>query len=590
MIRIWTERDRAALIEASRPGQRECADAVGFVDGMVRSWADLLPSHHRGVALLPLLVHKVAGYNALAQMWAERALASARAGSRVLRGGRLIASALRGMYPEEFFAFESLRRQGGRVCWLRGCASAESLMRRYHPPRLEQPGYQPHEVELPIAARAPRAPARADVLLVGTMPNYLNPMSPVAAELRRRGYRTAALLPRESSSWAGHGAKWADTPAIEDLFDAEAARVRDGFGAECAEAWDSRREEFARRCRVDGVSLWPFIERDVEWVVKRHLPAAAACVEVGHRSVSEGGVRAVLCARLRRVIDSALVAGCRAGGARAAMIIHGHIGSSPEREFGDGGFDGVDRVLVWGDHQRQIVLRKRFAPADPASVVPVGNPDWDRLAEDPSERAAARAALAPGLGLNPDRRWLLFCTQPQTAQQARVMISACEGLANAEVLIKVHPAEDAGLYRRMASRSGAAVIAHGEAPLRQVLRAVDAGVMFSSTTNIEAMLLGTPVITLAGDSVAGLDRLVRLEEFGLPIATDVAGLRSLLQTVAEDPEAFRDRWRPGMNAVLESVVSRVAGRGAGERAADEVVGLMSAASRVETVRGELAAA
>lgn len=577
MIRFWTQRRRTEFLSRCVVDTSDRAAGVDAVRSMVRSWGDVLPHRHRGVDLLPLLVHKVAGYNVSAQMWAERALASQR-GARAFMNRAALLHTAPGLYPEEHFAYTARRARGGSVVFMRGASRAVRTMLRHHPPRLGQAGYEPMELELPSSALPGRSARRrpTDVLLVGTMENYLNVLAPLGERLRERGVRCATLMPSAARCWRRFGRD--DDPSIEESVDGAVLEIRRRYERECADAWDRRQDEIASRCVVGASSLWELIREDVGHMVTRYLPHAAACVEIGFRTAASCGARGVACARLRRVTDSAIVAGCRAAGAGVVLIPHGHIGDSPEREFGDGSFDRADLVLIWGELQRRVLACKRYGPSRACRVVAVGNPDWDTLSDNAQEREAARLRVSASLGFGRGEAVVTYCTQPQTGGQFGVVLQAVNWSPGVQLVVKVHPGESAAWYARVcAGRPRVHVVPHAEAglSLHELLRASDAAVMFSSTANLEAMLLGTPVITLVTGAVAGLDRLMCPERFGLPIATDEGTLASLLASVTSDPSAFRSGLSGAMRSCVSDCLVTGTGATAADRAADEVAGLLA---------------
>src|SRR5262249_1574042 len=106
--------------------------------------------------------------------------------------------------------------------------------------------------------------------------------------------------------------------------------------------------------------------------------------------------------------------------------------------------------------------------------------------------------------------------------------------------------------------------------LHDLLLASTALITFHSTTNIEALLLGIPVITAAMGDLAASDRLIPLERYGLPLATSAAQLNELTREAAAFPVAFRSRLADAMRHARAQIAT------GDSRATDRVCQLIQA--------------
>ncbi len=155
-----------------------------------------------------------------------------------------------------------------------------------------------------------------------------------------------------------------------------------------------------------------------------------------------------------------------------------------------------DRFGAWGEAGARW-LRERGVPAEKIAVV--GAP---RLPDPDSAPRRDRTALAAGLAIDPARRWVMLATNPISLgknaamlEVARAGVRAWE--AKAILVLKLHPSEDPAAYRAiLGSDPNVVLVPHGEAPLYDLLGAVDAVLTFHSSVGLEGMLFDRPIVSL----------------------------------------------------------------------------------------------
>ncbi len=597
---LWTTADRrelGRLFDGASPDLHRAAE-------ITREWCGALaatfPSTHRGVEILPLLVHKLAGYNADLFTHAVRVLRS-DAAARAMLASRPSPHAV---FPfedpylaEHAFAARLRERGGSFVAFHESTRDGAALERRY-PARCAASAFESFEFDA-LAAPSPLefAPSLAGegaesgaceesatpsvtscraavptTLFVASMNNYLQPMTPVMAELLRRGQRVALLCPRAAGAWpqARHIPPGVERVHIEDLITPLLAAFHRDERSRIAAAWE-RSADLVRRCFVLGpIDAWPLVRRDVARFILDYLPSCALLIEIARRLRVSMNVRACVVARLRRATESTLGAALRSAGVPVTMLVHGHISTFPERSFDTGGFE-ADRVCVWGEAQKFQVLGTHAPPAAERVVV-VGNPAWDGLISrrgGDSERREARALIARDLALDPRRLWAVLTAQDITAPQFPDVVRAFASEPRACLIVKPHPAESPDWYRRRcADLPGAVVLEHGRCELHDLLRAADLTLTFSSTTNLESLILGTPVVTYAFGALATQDRAAYLEECDLPLARTGDELTGILRRAADDADRFRSALMPAVERALRTFVGNYPDAGAARRVAD----------------------
>lgn len=154
-----------------------------------------------------------------------------------------------------------------------------------------------------------------------------------------------------------------------------------------------------------------------------------------------------------------------------------------------------DLTLLWGNYFRELLLRSSAYKEDQLGVI--GQLRLDSLfttefkENDRSERYFEKSKTS-----------VLFASQPQRdpylRKQAAVdVMSACKGLENTELIIKIHPNEEKEYYKAIADSLSADVkILKYEANLYHLLERSDVVITCFSTVGAEAIFLRKPLIIL----------------------------------------------------------------------------------------------
>jgi hypothetical protein len=180
-----------------------------------------------------------------------------------------------------------------------------------------------------------------------------------------------------------------------------------------------------------------------------------------------------------------LVGAARQRGVPTLTIAHCPVGRTFGRTFLP---LNADRLLVWGDYQRDVFEELGLA-ADRIAVV--GCPGVDAASSAPLREAAGRHLRALGVADRP--RLVLVVTGPmrdewRAAWFAEVMRAARQ-LADAAFVVRVHPSERAAFYRdRAEALDNVAVLENGDAGLEETLSAVDAVVVHGSSIGLDALV------------------------------------------------------------------------------------------------------
>lgn len=580
MIARYGLADRDRFRDAVRSSPVDEQLAADEAERLSRAWIGPLALPD-GEFLADVLRYKAAGYNADLHAHVRRAMRAVHAADAWLADADALEVDVPALTLGEYTLLQRAKARGLRV---RTIVPLEVLEREFADtvtPVSEKPGYEPVEFDLSLPGTGMAEAPRCDVLFVATMANYLNPIIPVANALARSGRAVGVLLPRAGMAWGGAQRL---SPVVmrlvlEDFVDEGMAAAQARWRSEISARWEHCEEAVAAACRmadhIGGISLWPLVQKDLSRLAARYIPLARACRAIGCRLADRVGT--AVGARLRRATDLALVRGLTDAGVPHALVIHGHVSRAADRRFVDGDF-GRSRILAWNQDQAGAIAAKGVRPD---RVVITGNPDWDGLVERGSragERVEASMRIAHALGLDETRPVIVLTSQEQVAPLAKELAAAVLRSPAAQLVMKVHPAEDAGPYHAAAVGEGRVrVVTTGGPALHDLLHAADAVLTFHSTTNLEAVCLGTPVISLAMGPLAGVDRLVPLEQSGLPVAESLDSLAEWVNKICQGEQRVMRLLHEATSRAREMFAAPLGG-GATQRVIEELSGAGSPAA------------
>ena len=181
----------------------------------------------------------------------------------------------------------------------------------------------------------------------------------------------------------------------------------------------------------------------------------------------------------------------------------------------------VTRLLVWNELMKQQAID--FHGYRPGDVAITGPPHWDVYFQ--ANRVSSREAFCRRLGADPSRGLITLTTSPLELYPhfdhvLRVLIEATRARRwprSCQILVRVHPRDDAARYREFAGvpevivekpfrstvKSGDGlsvdITTESQQHLADTLRHSDVVVQVASTIAIEASIFDTPVVNVSFD-------------------------------------------------------------------------------------------
>jgi glycosyltransferase involved in cell wall biosynthesis len=234
----------------------------------------------------------------------------------------------------------------------------------------------------------------------------------------------------------------------------------------------------------------------------------------------------------------------------------------------------ADRIAAFGPDSAETLVRQG---ADPAAIVLTGVPRYDPLFR--GEGLASRGEILPGLGLDSACRLVVFASYPlaisgtHTAAHkealVRALADAVARIPGGALVVKLHPQEEDAVARNVLAEGRLAafrVVSDIEAPLYPLLAACDVLATYTSTTALEAAILGKPILIA---NLSGLPDATPYVRAGIALYTTApAEIGPAIARLLDDP-ALRGELASARRRFVERYAFRADGR-----AAERVAGLI----------------
>jgi hypothetical protein len=294
--------------------------------------------------------------------------------------------------------------------------------------------------------------------------------------------------------------------------------------------------------QVDGVDLWPVLERELEGVALLQWPWSARAMDEAGGALDRLSPRAVTTYAEAGGWGRALVLEARRRGIPSIGIQHGfiyrhwlnylHEADELLARGEDRGAPIPDRTLVFDRYAARHLETAGRYPADAIAVT--GSARLDELAARVGAwTGEARLEARHDLGVADGERLVVLAAKAtEIAGQLPTVVAAVHEVEGARLVIKPHPAETADAYAEATADATRVSIAPRDADLARLLAAADALVTMNSTVAIDALVLGVPAL------VVGLpNNLSPFVDAGVMLgAGEAAEVAPRLRTILYDAE------------------------------------------------------
>ena len=276
----------------------------------------------------------------------------------------------------------------------------------------------------------------------------------------------------------------------------------------------------------DMLSIAP---SQLKYVATEVIPQTHLYKEVARAALESIQPKSLFIMRLKRITENVFAEAAKELGITVFLVNHGHIGRTWD-PLSLGRVDcHCDSVLSWNKDQAETWVHL-FPGLDRARVHTVGGIQWDEPIQRFSERGRtgkaevrqwihSRLESGQNRPLDADEKWITITVDPHVRRFLREVVQTLGRMKGIRVIIKTRPHEPADEYRDFVKGHSIAIVSReSNIDLFELLYASDLVMTCESTTNLDALSVGTPVMTLMMDRKSrAIERYVNLEDYGLPV-------------------------------------------------------------------------
>jgi len=172
----------------------------------------------------------------------------------------------------------------------------------------------------------------------------------------------------------------------------------------------------------------------------------------------------------------------------------------------------ADKMAVFGERSKKVLVKRGV---EPEKLVGTGQPRFDKLV---GKDFAGKKEIYHQLNINDDKGLVVLTTQLDDSEGEAVFRNVADAMKKfpeKHLIVKVHPGGSIDFYQRIANEMGINnVVITKNIDLYGLLNACDVMLTSFSTTGLEAMILGKPVITI---NLTGIPDIVPYAESGAAI-------------------------------------------------------------------------
>lgn len=420
------------------------------------------------------------------------------------------------------------------------------------------------------AACAAWAADRRTIVFLGFTPGfYRDVLRPVAERLSREGTGRVVVLADDAGAIAPSLSAGVECESPTDHWDAGAAAAERQMLRRLSAV---RAQVFAREARgrlekaAATAGAGPGLLYEFRWLFWRELvrlvPRLAAARHVLDRHRPALIVSADDADQRCRIYSLQ----ARATGIPSLLVQQG----LSRRDIPEWGFLSHDAMAAMGQSSFRDALAQGVS-AD--QVVVTGHPGLDQFASsDPAGRA-----VRDELGIGAGEVFVLLASQPPVpgaftqnghrVEMLRAVLRAASSVGGVRLVVKPHPGERRRELLALAADHPRVIVADGRRDIVPLIRGCDVFATFFSTTALQALYAGKPVITVDFHDEPGARRFV--DSGATLVARSAADLEQLLRSLTSPARrAAIDAMAPRRRAFLHDEVGPTDGN-----AASRVAGL-----------------
>ena len=463
---------------------------------------------------------------------------------------------------------------------------ADKIIRLYFNKYYLSPTYE--RIEVPLQAQWQKNVIKTGedttnktIMYTGSMAQYINPIRPVLKEYLENGYNVIAMMPDKGKEWI----QWKTLSQfdnffpyfISDFFDKEMQSLFNEYQKELIDIYKSKKNLLIRSLEYKYASVFPYIELGVENIITNYIPHCIIYYEIARKLSTMFNMKLFLFSRLRRAFELTFLNFAQNNNIRTAGVLHGHLTFQSGYYWTLGYFDETDNYFLWNKQQKEAIL-DGYENINPEKLCVVGNAQWDNIWRYKENAIVENnKTKLPDFFDFRDKNIVLLLSQASHWQTITTM-NALKPLSDTVLIIKLHPREKIADCKNYQNLKNVVIFDDNNAArltTHDFIGLSDLVVVGFSTTNIESVLIGTPVILLG--SKTQLDNAIpfksEFEKMGVPFVLSAKELSKIVKSYFSN-EQYKQKLKESIKAMQPLIVPNYKGKSALSQIVDKLDKLM----------------
>jgi hypothetical protein len=416
------------------------------------------------------------------------------------------------------------------------------------------------------------------VLLVGSMLSYSSTLINIGTSLNEKGLNSCFFVP--SNIYQDIKIKLCSTGvslfALEEFFTDDLEKLYKVKANEICRNWETTKKAILENGSQLLRDIHFVAPKQVRYVSGSVIPQMEVYSRLAGKILDAINPPALFITRLRRLTETVFAAEAKKRGIPVVLANHGHIGNDwlPETL---GPVDKIcSAVLVWNNDQKKQ-WKNLFPSLTEEQMHVFGGIQWDKPIQKYIQQKPLKREIRVNLMKSfccsfaksfEEERWITITIDDYIRPDFSFLLMQLNNIANVRIFIKTRPHESKKIYQEfepaISSESTHLVSKEINIDLFDLLYASDIMITSLSTTNLDALAVGIPVVTIvAKKNIYNDKRRLKLETWGLPVIKEK---KKIYQTVASFFEDINTRilWKRAASSAGNNLIANYPLAGAGE--------------------------
>jgi len=330
------------------------------------------------------------------------------------------------------------------------------------------------------------------ILIAVDNPRFTTLIIPIIKELMKNHRNEVIVVGLDDSARKKYEPKNISYKTFRDYVDVDINKLVNKVEEARMRNWNDLKgnKSFKQSLTYQKVPIWEMVEELLLFMFGARFVELTEYIEILKRAIDTERPDIIIVWDDRSRFGKTVVATAHLKKTPTLIAQHGIIAGTLD----DSGPTLADRMAVFGQYMKDCMVR---GGAEPEKIVITGSPMHDRIVKNRFDKEK----ICNQLGINKDKKIVVFTTQPSGQEMMlRNILKPLKNHPNIQLVIKLHPSENGKMHKRAVKEMNSDAVVIKDVDLYGLLSASDVMLTEFSTTALEAMIIGKPVIIINLDN------------------------------------------------------------------------------------------